>query len=112
MLAGEGLLSGLQQILHVDLNTIPTAIDTINRQFQIMIIEAEVPEEGIEEFYIGQAVSWDEESAQFDEFDALGQWESESSIIGLDEIAFIQFDTPYIKTFRKYLHGPPPMYDQ
>lgn len=112
MLASEGLLDGLHQNIQVDLNSMLTAIETISHQFQMMSIEVEAPEDGCEEFYIGQAVSWDADMVQFEEFDALGQWESESSIITPDEIAFIQFDTPYIKTFRKYLNGPPPTYDE
>lgn len=112
MLEGERLLDGLHQDLHVDLKSILRAIETISHQFQVMIIEVEAPEEGCEEFYIGQAVSWDVDMVQFDDFDALGQWASESSMITPDEIAFIHFDTPYIKTFCKYLNGPLPTYDE
>lgn len=110
MLANEKLLDGLHQNLQVDLNNIFTAIETISHQFQIMIIECGTPEDGYEEFHIGQAISWDAEVVQFDDFDALGQWEPESSIIVTDDIAFIQFNTPYINIFRKYLNGPPPTY--
>ena len=95
MLVGEGLLDGLHQELHIDLESVLTAIETISHQFQFMIVRVEVPQSDIKEFYIGQAVSWDVETVQFDEFDALGQWVPESSMITTDEIAFIEFDSQY-----------------
>lgn len=111
MLAGERLLDGLHQDLHVDLKSILTVIETISHQFEMMTIEVETTD-GDYEFHIGLAISWDAHLVQFDGFDALGQWESESSMIVSDEIAFIQFDTPYINITRKYLSGSPPTYDE
>lgn len=54
---------------------------------------------------IGRIDSTTETALVFHHFDGLGQWEEEPAAISLDEITLVQFDTPYIKHFSKYVGG-------
>jgi hypothetical protein len=107
MLRGEELLGGLDRELEVDLNTIRAAIESVSRQFKLMTVQCEDAEEDVQDFYIGQVVSFEGTELIFDAFDALGQWNDESSRVLLDEITMVQFETPYIRHFSKYLTGSP-----
>ena len=107
MLRGEGLLGGLDRELLVDLSDIQTAIGSVSRQFKLMTVQCEDGEEDVEDFFIGQAVSFEGTELIFDAFDALGQWNDAPSRILLDEITMVQFVTPYIRHFSKYLTGSP-----
>lgn len=108
MLAAEGLLSGVDVKLEIDLTSFGSAIHSISNRFETMIIESQSPGEESQDFYIGQVVSLKKNKVVFDHFDALGRWESEPSVIPLREISFVQFATPYIEIFGKYLNGPRP----
>ncbi len=108
MLAAEGLLSGVDEKPEVDLTSFGSAIRSISNHFQMMIIESQFPGEESQDFYIGQVVSLKKDEVVFDHFDGLGRWESEPSVIPLREISFVQFATPYIEIFGKYLDGPRP----
>jgi hypothetical protein len=107
MLSAEGLLGGLTREFTIDLRGIQTALESVNKQFTTMIIECEDDEEAVEDFYIGHVVSISDEDLSFEHFDALGRWEEEPSTIRFDEITLIQFETPYIKIFSKYLSEKP-----
>ena len=107
MLLGEGLLGGLQRQMVIDLAGIKTAIQSIDEQFRLMIVECEEEEENLQDFYIGQLESATEAALMFHHFDGLGQWAEEPAEISLKEITLVQFDTPYIRHFSKYLHGRP-----
>jgi len=107
MLTSEGLLSGLKIDWNVDVSNMKTALEAISKQFQRMIIECEEQDEDDEDFYIGQISSTGESEVHFHHFDALGHWEEVPAAILYGEISLIQFETPYLKTFGKYLVGTP-----
>ena len=107
MLTKEGSLGGLDQQLDIDLTNFHTAIKSIHDHYSWMIIEAQ-PDEENEEFYIGQLDSIQENAVRIHHFDGEGNWGTDPAEIPLNEIAVVQFETPYIKTFRKYLNGPCP----
>ncbi|MCA9112775.1 MAG: hypothetical protein KDA52_22675 [Planctomycetaceae bacterium] len=107
MLAEEGLLDGLRMVFDIRLEDMRTAIQSIDEQFQTMIVECEDEEDDIQDFYIGQLVSVNEPEIAFAHFDGLGCWEEGLATIMPDEITLIQFDTPYIQIFSKYLSGAP-----
>jgi hypothetical protein len=71
-----------------------------------IIVECEDAEEEIQDYYIGQILSVDRGSLCFANFDALGRWDKDAHTISLEEITKLQFDTPYVQTFSKYLEGP------
>ena len=53
--------------------------------------------------FIGRVVAFNDMSVSIRQFDTLGVWEDEPSVIAYGEITKVQFDTPYINTFIKYL---------
>ena len=108
MLASEGLLTGLDKNLNMNLTSIQSSFLSLTDDSQTLIIEAQIPDEEDQDFYIGQVATFDTTKVWFNHFDALGKWELEPAEIPLDEISFIQFDTPYIKTFSKYVESTCP----
>lgn len=108
MLAGEGLLGGLAEKLDIDLASMRTAIESIQRDSGMMGVRCEDESEDIEDYYVGTLVRVSETSITFDNFDALGVWDETPFEIEIDQITLVDFRTPYIKTFSRYLDGPPP----
>jgi hypothetical protein len=108
MLAGEDLLDGLELDLRFDLTSMQSAIESIAREYGRLIIECEDQDEDVEDFYIGQVVSIGGDTVQFDHFDGLGQWEESAASVPLEEITLLQFETPYIHRFWKYVSGTAP----
>jgi hypothetical protein len=106
MLAAEGLLDRITAAGDVPLDDIPQLLKALQRRAQNVIVECEDPNEDVEDFYIGQILSVDEDSVCFANFDGLGQWDDAPHTIPFGEITKVQFETPYLQTFSKYLEGP------
>ncbi|MCA9262015.1 MAG: hypothetical protein KDA61_22510 [Planctomycetales bacterium] len=106
MLQQEGLLSALEAIPVVDLSSMRSAIDSIASQYKGLIIECEDDEGDDIDFYIGAVLSSSDSQISIHAFDALGVWDSQPSEVPVEEISLVQFDTPYLNTFWKYLAGP------
>jgi hypothetical protein len=105
MLAGEGLLDGLKRQITIDLGSLKAAIQWIDKEFKLMTVQCEDNGNNRQDFYIGRIDSTTETALVFHHFDGLGQWAEEPAAISLDEITLVQFDTPYIKHFSKYVGG-------
>ena len=108
MLAGEGLLGGLNLAADIDLSGLRNGIESVDRHFHRMIVECEAEDEELDDFYIGKLVSIDNEELRFDHFDGVGHWESEAAVISLPTVTLVQFETPYIQRFWKYLESAAP----
>lgn len=106
MLNDEGLLTALASPPSLDLTNMKSAIDSIKSQYEGIIVECEDAEDESEDFYIGSVLSSNENDVTIRHFDGLGVWEDKPYTIPLDEVSLIQFDTPYINRFWKYLAGP------
>lgn len=106
MLQAEGLTSGIDRVKPIDLTSMHTAIECISAQYPYLIVECETEDDdgSDDEFYIGSVVAMNFEILRFHKFDALGYWDNEPTEIWIEEITKLQFDTPYINTFTKYLH--------
>lgn len=107
MLAAEGLVDGLNLTAEIDLSSMRLAIESIDRHFHRMIVECEMDNEDDEDFYIGKLVSCNESRLCFDSFDGFGHWDEDPTDIPLVEISLVQFETPYIQRFWKYIGVPP-----
>lgn len=56
-----------------------------------------------EAFVVGKITGQSGRSVAVLNFDASGQWESETTVIGYDKIKRVRWDTEYINIFSKYL---------
>jgi hypothetical protein len=109
MLAGEGILDRVGAPDDVPLQDVPELLRALQRRGDNVIVECEDAEENIEDFYIGRILSVDDDSLCFANFDALGRWDEAPDTIPFEEITKVQFETPYVRTFSKYLEGPCPL---
>ena len=106
MLAAEGLLDRITAAGDVPLDDTPQLLKALHQRGRNVIVECEDPDEDVEDFYIGQILSVDEDSMCFANFDGLGRWDDTPHTIPFVEITKVQFETPYVQTFSKYLEGP------
>lgn len=102
----EHLLSGLTPSWKLDLSSIRNAIADVHRYHRYLKIYEEFT---ANEFFnsFGRVVHFGEDSLLFQKFDADGEWEDELIRIWYEEIREVEFDTPYINMFTKYLSEPP-----
>jgi hypothetical protein len=105
MLAGEGILDRLEVAHDVPLQDLPELLKALQQRGDNVIVECEDAEEDIEDFYIGRILSVVGDTLAFANFDALGHWDEAPHTIPLEEITKVEFDTPYVRTFSKYLEG-------
>ena len=105
MLRAEGLLGGLDFAAQIDLSSMRSAIGSISECFENLIIECEDDDEDTQDFYIGSLVLATFDCITFRDFDGYGYWEAEPAEIDIDDITKVQFDTPYIRVFSKYLRS-------
>lgn len=105
MLRAEGLLKGLDFAERIDLSSMRSAIEGISARFGHLIVECEDDDEDVQDFYIGSLVSADFDCITFRHFDGYGYWEAEPAKIDIDDITKVQFDTPYVGIFSKYLRS-------
>jgi hypothetical protein len=105
MLAAEGILDQLTLPYDVPLEDIQHLLTALQRRGDNIIVECEDANQEIEDFYIGQVLSLDDDSLSFANFDALGRWDDAPDTIPFNEITQVQFETPYVRIFSKYLQG-------
>lgn len=108
ILAGEGILDQIRPPCDVPLDDVASLLEFFQQRGDNVIVECEDRDENLEDFYIGRILSVDNESISFANFDTLGRWDDDPHTVSLQEISKVQFDTPYLKTFSKYLEGPCP----
>jgi hypothetical protein len=108
MFAAEGILDSVGISYGVSLRDLPTLLRGLQQRGDNVIVECEDTKEPIEDFYIGKIISV-AESLLFANFDALGRWDELPHAIAFDEITQVRFETPYVRTFSKYLEGPCPI---
>ena len=108
MLAAEGVL--VQSALPADLRLadVSELLKALQQRGENIILECEDPEADQKDFYIGQILSVDYDSVVFANFDGLGHWDEVPHTIPYKEITKLQFDTPYVNTFSKYLEADCP----
>jgi hypothetical protein len=108
MLAGEGILDRVALPHDVPLDDVSSLLKSLQLRGDNVIVECEDEEEDIEDFYIGRLLSVDDDSICFANFDGLGRWDEAPHTIRFEEITRVQFETPYVRTFSRYLQGPGP----
>lgn len=105
MLASEGTLDQVGITYEVGLQNIRSILESLHGLERNIIVECEDQDDSDEdEFYIGRIVKVvEDDHLQFKHFDALGRWEEDVVELPLSRITKVQFDTPYIITFSKYV---------
>lgn len=106
MLAGEGLLGDLDAAPSVDLSSMSAALTHAAAIYRFVIIECEDRRTDDEDFLIGEVLAIDGGIVEFRHFDALGRWCDMPARVVVNAITMVQFNTPYIRHFTKYLEVP------
>lgn len=108
MLQSEGLLAQMPSIDGVNLQSIQLALRDIQSRYGKMIVECESEDESIEDYYIGSIAHLGDDVMQFNNFNALGVWDSDSVDINYNEITLVKYMTPYLELIWRYIEGSPP----
>jgi len=103
MLSGEGLLGGLDAAPEVDLSGMRSVIVSAAARFRFVVIECEDEHESLQDFYLGEVIDVVGDIVRFRCLNALANWDEEIVEIRMDEITKVEFDTPYIQRFTKYI---------
>jgi hypothetical protein len=106
MLSGEGLLDRIAAPGDVPLDDVAQLLKALQLRGQNVIVKCEDPNKNAEAFNIGQILSVDKDWVMFAHFDVLGRWDHAPRAIPLGRITRVQFETPYVQSFSKYLEGP------
>jgi hypothetical protein len=104
MMTGEGIMEtvGIQDPPSIaDMSQLLASLAERGRNISVECESLEDPDE--DDFLIGRITDLDVGKVVLRDFDALGNWGAELEEIALDAITKVQFDTPYINTFSKYL---------
>lgn len=107
MLAGEGLLGGTRVPFEINLSNLQTAVASIQTHYADIIAECEDDSEEETSFYLGRVLEVSSEGISLLYVDALGHWDDVPSLIALERITKIQFDTPYLRRFMRYVEPFP-----
>jgi hypothetical protein len=73
------------------------------KMVQVEFFDTQEPGYADEAFVVGKITGLSARSVAVLNFDASGQWESETTVIGYDKIKRVRWDTEYINVFAKYL---------
>lgn len=108
MFRGEGLTERVGFADEVPLDNFGSLLADPRERGQHVIVESEDRQTADHDnFHFGRIIDRDDWSVTILNFSALGVWDDEPVVVGIDAITKIQFDTPYINTLTKYLNGPP-----
>jgi len=104
MLEKEGLLCQVKSDYSLPLNSIKETLSFFITTDILLIVECESSGNAEDdEFYIGKPIDIENSSLWFREFNGLGKWEQTEVEISINDITKIQFETPYIQIFSKYV---------
>lgn len=92
----------------IDLTDWRSALKSLQAYGKNLIIECEVGDEDLDEFYIGRIEKLNRSSVALRHFDALGQWDDEPTTIGYRDITRVRFDERYLDVYSKHLRLPKP----
>ncbi|MBK9263954.1 MAG: hypothetical protein IPM54_29650 [Polyangiaceae bacterium] len=107
MLTGEGLLGGMHLPIEINLGNLQAALGSLQTHFSDVIIECEDDSDEEGSFYLGRMLDVSSETISLLYVDALGHWDDMPSTITLDRITKVQFDTPYLRRFMRYVEAFP-----
>ena len=104
ILASEGLMDTSTDPPEVSLRDIPSLLYSLAERAHNIIIECEsIQSDEDSDFYIGKIISLGEHAVAFLGFDSFGKWDENPSEIPYHSITKVEFDTPYVNIFSKYV---------
>jgi hypothetical protein len=104
MLRKEGILDSVGIPYKVPLTSIGALLRYFVSTRQNIIVQCESRESEDEDgFHIGRVLSAGADSVKFHYFSATGRWDARSYEIPISAITKVEFDTPYVNTFSKYV---------
>jgi len=107
MLRSEGLVENELVDAGIPLTSIEDAAGGIQDRYGRLVVEAEGPGNPECTFAIGSLANIRDGVMQFDGFDVEGEWYDDTTEIACDTITKLQYMTPYINNYWKYLKGTP-----
>lgn len=109
MLAAEGILDRVGINYEIDLDSTHSLLESLQRRGQNIVVECECEDDSDNDaFFIGQITKLEKRFIRLRHFDATGNWEKGVYRIPFHAITKIEFDTPYVNTFSKYLNSTAP----
>jgi hypothetical protein len=104
MLESEGLLPTYDQSNEVSLDDWGSLLRDLQERNRNIILECEGQESSEHgTYFIGRILAVEFDSVSILNFDALGKWDGEPSNVPFLAITKIDYDTPYINMFSKYV---------
>jgi hypothetical protein len=107
MLAGENLLAGIQLPTEINLSSVQSAIASLQTHVADLIVECEDESDEEGAFFLGRLLEVSSEGISLVYVDALGHWDESPSLIPLERVTKVQFDTPYLRRFMRYVEPFP-----
>lgn len=109
MFRGEGVMGLLGISYSVPLDEFRSLLTALKEMGKHVIIECESREtEDDDNFFIGRVLALKDWSVSLLNFDPLGVWDDQPTVIAFGDITKVQFDTPYINTLSRHLRSPRP----
>jgi len=103
MLEGEGLLGGLDVPPTIDLSSMHAAIKSAASRSHFVSIQCEDKDEPNQDFYFAELVEATTDAIHVRHVNGLAQWEDDIAVVPTNEITMVEFDTPYLRRFAKYI---------
>lgn len=108
MFRGEGLMTPADAPFDVPLDNFRSLLATLYARGRYIIVQCEDRETDDNNYFdVGRIVRWGESSISFLGFTTTGKWFEKPWTIPYKNITQVEFDTPYINTYAKYLKPPP-----
>ena len=108
MLAGEGIFRRVGISYEVPLDDFPGLLRYLRDQGRLVTVDCESVDSPAEDAsYFGRIIALDESSVTLKEFSVRGRWWEEPSVVPFSAITKVQFDTPYLNTYARYLEPFP-----
>jgi hypothetical protein len=105
VLAGEGV-AARPCPLWIDTSSVATLLTSLMKRRRNVVIEtadvAARSEPGERSFYLGRIRSVNSSHVSIRTVTALARWDRRATRVSLGDIALVQFDDPYTRTFSKY----------
>lgn len=104
MLVGEGIFRQVGIAYDVALDDFPALLRSLRDQGRLVTIDCEGPEGRDDDAsFFGRITALDGTSVTLSEFSVRGMWWEKPSVVPFCDITQVEFDTPYLNIYSRYL---------